>query len=63
MPPFWPLMTPASSGEPARGNPITDITACCARAANGMLAAAPPTNVTNARRFIAHPARTFSTPA
>jgi hypothetical protein len=39
-----------------RRNPITGIAACCARAANGTLAAAPPTSVMNSRRFIANPA-------
>ena len=33
-------------------NPITGIEDCCARAARGHAAAAPPSNVMNSRRFI-----------
>ena len=37
--------------EPHRENPITGIAACCACAASGHAAAAPPTNVMKSRRF------------
>jgi len=33
-------------------NPITGIADCCARAASGHVAAAPPINVMNSRRFM-----------
>ena len=33
-------------------NPTTGIAACCARAATGQAAAAPPSNVMNSRRLI-----------
>jgi hypothetical protein len=33
-------------------NPTTGIAGCCARAASGHAAAAPPSRVMNARRFI-----------
>src|SRR5262249_35853648 len=39
------------SNEPNPRNPITGI-ACCARAASGHAAAAPPSSVMNSRRFI-----------
>ena len=34
-------------------NPITGIAGCCARAASGHAAAAPPSSVMNSRRFTA----------
>jgi hypothetical protein len=39
------------SGDLVLRNPITGIAACCARAANGHAAAAPPRTVMNSRRF------------
>src|SRR5436309_10059969 len=38
-------------------NPITGIAGCCARAASGHVAAAPPRSVMNSRRFIQSPRR------
>ena len=38
-------------------NPITGIAGCCARAASGHAAAAPPSSVMNSRRFIRSPRR------
>ena len=38
-------------------NPITGIAGCCARAASGHAAAAPPSSVMNERRFIQSPRR------
>ena len=39
-----------SSGDPRSRNPITGIAGCCARAASGHAAAAPPSSVMNSRR-------------
>ena len=44
---------PAQAGR----NPITGIAGCCARAASGHAAAAPPSSVMNSRRFIRSPRR------
>src|SRR4029079_5022132 len=46
---------PVSSGERALKNPITGLTACCARTENGQPAVAPPSNLMNSRRLIATP--------
>src|SRR5690348_17205 len=43
------------SGDCPLMNPITGIAACCARAENGHVAAAPPTRLMNSRRLIAAP--------
>jgi hypothetical protein len=44
---------------PGRGvlcrNPTTGIAGCCARAASGHAAAAPPSSVMNSRRFMSLP--------
>jgi uncharacterized protein YchJ len=40
------------SADWAFRNPITGVAGCCARAASGQAAAAPPSSVMNARRFI-----------
>ena len=40
------------SAVPPLTNPTTGIVGCCARAASGHVAAAPPTSVMNSRRFI-----------
>ena len=40
------------SGDVGSRNPITGIAGCCARAASGHAAAAPPSSVMNSRRFI-----------
>jgi len=40
------------SGEPDCKNPITGIADCCARAASGQAATAPPSSVMNWRRFM-----------
>src|SRR5215467_3591193 len=68
---FWPSTKPDSL-RPRRNavnqwgcspanvtlrNPITGIAACCARAASGHAAAAPPTSVMNSRRFTASDSR------
>ena len=45
------------SGDAALRNPITGIAGCCARAASGHAAAAPPSSVMNSRRFIRSPRR------
>ena len=45
------------SGDVASRNPITGIAGCCARAASGHAAAAPPSSVMNSRRFIRSPRR------
>ena len=45
------------SGDVALRNPITGIAGCCARAASGHAAAAPPSSVMNSRRFIRSPRR------
>src|SRR5262249_56479418 len=45
------------SGDAALRNPITGITPCCARAASGHVAAAPPSSVMNSRRLIQSPRR------
>ena len=42
-----------ASGEKLLRNPITGIVGCCARAASGHAAAAPPSSVMNSRRFMA----------
>jgi hypothetical protein len=39
------------AGEPAPRIPTTGIAGCCARAASGHAAAAPPTKVMNSRRL------------
>src|SRR5262245_28402535 len=44
-----------SSGERALMNPITGIAGCCARAASGHAAAAPPMSVMNSRRLMRCP--------
>src|SRR5262249_40291424 len=41
--------------EVLRGKPTTGVAACCARAANGHPAAAPPTSVMKSRRFTGCP--------
>ena len=41
---------PQNSGDLALRNPITGIAGCCARAASGHAAAAPPSSVMNSRR-------------
>src|SRR6266566_4452984 len=41
-----------SSGDAALRKPITGIAGCCARAASGHVAAAPPRSVMNSRRFV-----------
>ena len=46
-----------ASGDVASRNPITGIAGCCARAASGHAAAAPPSSVMNSRRFIRSPRR------
>ena len=38
------------SGDAALRNPITGTAGCCARAASGHAAAAPPSSVINSRR-------------
>jgi hypothetical protein len=38
-------------GDPALRKPVTGIAGCCARAASGQVAAAPPSSVMNSRRF------------
>ena len=40
------------SGDAPLRNPITGIAGCCARAASGHAAAAPPSSVTNSRRLM-----------
>ena len=45
------------SGDLGLRNPITGIAGCCARAASGHAAAAPPSSVMNSRRFIRSPRR------
>ena len=45
------------SAEAPLRNPITGIAGCCARAASGHAAAAPPSSVMNSRRFIRSPRR------
>ena len=40
----------AKARRPVRRNPITGIAGCCARAASGHAAAAPPSSVMNSRR-------------
>ena len=45
------------SGDWLLRNPITGIAGCCARAASGHAAAAPPSSVMNSRRFIRSPRR------
>jgi hypothetical protein len=47
----------AWSGEPLLRNPITGIAGCCARAASGKTADAPPSSVMNSRRLIQSPRR------
>src|SRR5262249_6747755 len=42
-----------SAAEAASRKPITGIAGCCARAASGHAAAAPPSSVMNVRRFTA----------
>src|SRR5262249_33149002 len=42
----------ASASEVLRRKPITGIAGCCARAARGHAAAAPPRSVMNARRLM-----------
>src|SRR5262245_26021530 len=68
---FLPSTNPASFrpcrkgstvyAKPAAGvllrNPTTGIAVCCARAATGHAAAAPPNSVMNSRRFIRSPRR------
>src|SRR5262249_1448372 len=68
---FWPSTYPlstkprrnaatrcvVSSGDRALRYPITGIAGCCARAASGHAAAAPPRAKINARRFIQSPRR------
>ena len=39
-----------ASGDAGSRNPITGIAGCCARAASGHAAAAPPSSVMNSRR-------------
>src|SRR5262249_36334651 len=49
-----PLRNAAARGasdDPALTNPTTGIVDCCARAATGHAAAAPPSSVMNSRRF------------
>src|SRR5262249_48978202 len=42
-----------AEGAPVPRNPMVgSLAACCARAANGHAAAAPPTSLTNSRRFM-----------
>src|SRR5262249_58289417 len=41
-----------TASDVLRRNPITGIATSCARAASGHIAAAPPTNAMNSRRFI-----------
>ena len=54
-----PCRNAASVREPmavvAARNPTTGIAGCCARAASGHAAAAPPSSVMNSRRFIRSP--------
>ena len=45
------------SGDRLLRKPITGIAGCCARAASGHAAAAPPSSVMNSRRFIRSPRR------
>src|SRR5262249_39831082 len=40
------------SGDPSPRNPITGIAVCCARAARGHAAVAPPSSVMNSRRLM-----------
>src|SRR5262249_44471853 len=41
-----------ASADPSRINPTTGIADCCARAASGQTAAAPPRSVMNSRRLM-----------
>ena len=41
-----------ASGDVGLRNPITGIAGCCARAASGHAAAAPPSRLTNSRRLM-----------
>jgi hypothetical protein len=51
--PWWNAVTRSNAGSDAsRRNPITGMAGCCARAASGQAAAAPPRSVMNSRRFI-----------
>jgi len=46
------LQRPKKEGEAPLRNPITGIAGCCARAASGHAAAAPPSSVMNSRRLV-----------
>jgi hypothetical protein len=48
------------SGDALLRNPITDTAGCCARAASGHAAAAPPMSVMNSRRnFLRQKSNTY----
>ena len=51
-------MAATSLSEPVMRHPITGIAFCCARAASGHVAAAPPRSVMNPRRCMSHPGNT-----
>src|SRR5262245_25560835 len=48
--PWWNARRRAGSGDEGWRSPITGIAGCCARAANGTAAAAPPRSDMNSRR-------------
>jgi hypothetical protein len=48
---FLETLVKPLSGDKVDMKPITGIAGCCARAASGHAAAAPPSSVMNSRRF------------